>query len=113
MPAEFAPDVPADYAATLEFIAPTITDKMERNAVVGEDWISNVSRLMTALAMTEQQRQLLAVQVERARQGLPPLDVSNYSAGANVNVGVSSDTKDLLTWLAIGFGALWLFNQHA
>jgi hypothetical protein len=83
-----------DYSQSLETIAPGLPDEVAKNQNPGEPWYESLARLLPILATTYQQRQLLSVQVERARQGLAPLDVSAYAAG--VNVGISPEVKQLL-----------------
>lgn len=95
---------PADYAQSLESIAPNVNALIEDTRVSGESWIDSLARLLPVLATTEQQRQLLKIQTQRAAQGLPPLDVSNYAAG--VNVGLSSDTRQLLGYALAGAAVL-------
>lgn len=90
------------YAASLEEVAPNITTMIGEQQQPGESWTDSLARLLPIIAATEQQRQLLNVQIDRAKQGLPPLNVSQYAAG--VQVGVSSDVKNLL--ILGGLGAL-------
>lgn len=80
-----------EYASSLEAVAPNITQLVAEQNGGGESWVDTLSRLLPALAATYQQKQILAVQVERAKQGLPPLDANQIAAG--VNVGVSGDTQ--------------------
>lgn len=98
------------YADTLEQIAPTITAKISEQQQPGESWVDSLARLLPILAATDQQRSLLNVQVERARQGLPPLNMSQYAAG--VNVGVSPDVKNLLIVGGLGMLAVLAFGAH-
>lgn len=116
--ATFSPDMlfdvqiapSADWASSLDSIAPGVTDMTIAQAEAsGENWIDSLSRLLTAIVVTEQQRDLLRVQVERARNGQPPLNVSQYAGGAQV--GISSDTKQFLTFALIGVGAIFLLPQ--
>jgi hypothetical protein len=65
-------------------IAPGLATIAEEIRVSGEDWISAISRAMGTVAMADYQRRLLNVQLDRARQGLPPLDSSQYGVGVNV-----------------------------
>jgi hypothetical protein len=67
--------------------------------------------MLPVLASTYQQKQLLSVQVDRARAGLPPLDVQQYAPGANVNVGLSPDLQKLL--IVGGVAALGLLAWGA
>jgi hypothetical protein len=96
-------------ASNLDSIAPGVSDIVTGQQQNGESWADTLQRVLPMLAATVQQQQLLSVQVDRARQGLPPLNVSQYAAGAQV--GLSADTK---TFLMIGAGALaavWLLPQ--
>lgn len=88
---------PAAYSAAVETIAPGVTGIVENNRAPGESWTDTLQRLLPILATTYQQKQLLDVQVERARNGLPPLDASMYAPG--VQVGLSSDTTKTLMML--------------
>lgn len=93
---------PAVYTAAVDAIAPGVTGIVAANQSQGESWTDTLQRLLPILATTYQQRQLLDVQVERARNGLPPLDASMYAPG--VQVGLSSDTTK--TVLMLGGAAL-------
>ncbi len=75
-------------------IAPGIVEQARALAVAGEDWISALSRAATTVLMTDAQRRLLNIQLERARAGLPPLDSSQYGLG--VSVGIGADTQRML-----------------
>lgn len=91
----------AEYTASLEETAPGITDIVNSQAKPGESWTDVLPRALTALVATEQQRQILKIQVERAKQGLPPLDASQFGVG--VNVGLSPEITKML---AVGGAAL-------
>lgn len=105
-----------DYAQSLESIAPNITTLTEQNRQGDEPWYESLARLLPAIAATQQQRELLKVQTERARQGLPPLDVSQYGLG--VRVGLSEDSKQLLIYggvallALVGFGVIKLGRRN-
>ena len=51
-------------------------------------------RAMSTVVMTDYQRKLLNIQIQRAKDGQPPLDMSNYGVG--VSVGISPDVQKLL-----------------
>lgn len=101
--------MPPSYAASLEQMAPNVTQLVESQQGSTESWYDALARLLPVLASTYQQKQLLSVQVERARNGLPPLDVSQYAPG--VNVGVDEKTRTLLMWG--GIAALGLLAYMA
>lgn len=95
---------PAVYSSAVDSIAPGISDVVASNRAPNESWTDTLQRLLPILATTYQQKQLLDVQVDRARQGLPPLDASMYAPG--VQVGLSSDTSKTL--MMLGGAALLL-----
>lgn len=74
-------------------------------------WYQSVLQTAAQVATTyltlDQQRELLQIQNERAKQGLPPLDVSQYTPG--VSVGVAQSTQNTVLLLAgLGIGAYLL-----
>lgn len=91
---QFDLTIPATYSAELETLAPNVTALVADTQAQGETWYDALARLLPVLASTYQQKQLLSVQVERARAGLPPLDASNYAPG--VNVGLSPELQRTL-----------------
>jgi hypothetical protein len=86
--------IPGQWAASLEQLAPGITSLVDDQASSGQSWIDSLAAAVSTVAATYQQKQLLDVQIQRARQGLPPLDVSAYAPG--VRVGLSEDTQRML-----------------
>jgi len=90
--------------------APNATQIIAQNQTPGESWVDTAQKIMTGLVMTEQQRQLMQLNIERAKQGLPPIDINRYS-GVGVNVGLSQGTQQLVLYLALGAGALILLNS--
>lgn len=86
--------IPGPWAASLETMAPNVGALIDSQQGNAEPWYDALARLLPVLASTYQQKQLLSVQVERARNGLPPLDVSQYAPG--VNVGLDEKTQRLL-----------------
>lgn len=89
-----------NWIPSLDQIAPGLSDVADRIRVEGESWISAMSRAMGQVAMADYQRRLLNLQLERARQGLPPLDASQYGVGVNVQA------PQLNTIMLLGVGLL-------
>lgn len=85
------PDLDTKAMTNLDSIAPGIGEIVVSQQQPGESWIDTLAKAIPMLAATVQQQQLLNIQVDRARQGLPPLNVSQYSGGTT-----SPDTKMLL-----------------
>lgn len=86
----------AAYAASLETVAPNITTLVAEQRTTGESWIDALERILPAVVSTWQQKEILQVQVERAKQGLPPLNASQLAAG--VNVGLSPEVQRMV-WI--------------
>jgi hypothetical protein len=86
----------AAFQASLDAIAPNVVTITADQRLPSESWTDALSRVLPMLAATWQQKQLLTVQVERAKQGLPPLDANQIAAG--VNVGLDSSTQKLVMW---------------
>lgn len=85
---------PPDWAAALESVAPNVTNIIQQQSQSGESWATTLQKILPALATTYQQREILQIQLERARQGLPPLDNSQF--GAQVSVGLDTKTRNAL-----------------
>lgn len=99
---------PADYALSLETIAPNVTTLVADTRTSDESWYETLARLLPAIVATDQQRKLMEVQIERARAGLPPVDTSQYGVG--VRVGLSEDSKQLLIYGGLALAALLGFG---
>jgi len=92
----------------VETIAPGLSSVADEIRVAGEDWISAISRAMGTVAMADYQRRLLNVQLERARQGLPPLNASQYGVGVNVE----APQLNLLLLGGLALGAVLLLRRR-
>lgn len=90
-------------------IAPNASTIVAQNQTPGEPWYETAQKMLTGLLMTRQQEQLMQLNIERARQGLPPIDINRYS-GVGVNVGLSAGTQQLVTYALLGLGAIVLLN---
>lgn len=99
-----------NFVPVIEEVAPGITEIANRIAVEGESWISAISRAMTTVAMAETQRQILKAQLDRARQGLPPLQPSEYAPA--INVGLSPQTRNLLLYGGLALVAVLLLRRR-
>ena len=78
---EAANNADTQYVPTFETIAPGIIDYANQVRVAGETIIDAVARVRLNLAMTDAQRELLQIQIDRARAGLPPIQTSQYGVG--------------------------------
>jgi hypothetical protein len=99
------------YTQAVDSIAPNASQVIASQQAPGENWWDTLTRSLPILAATYQQKQILDIQAERARQGLPPLPASAYAAG--VQVGLSPDTQKLILYAALGLGAVFLLSRHA
>lgn len=100
----------AQWEALYSF-APNGSNIIAQNQTPGEPWYETAQKILTGLLMTQQQKQLMELNIERARQGLPPIDINRYS-GVGVNVGLSQGTQQLVTYALLGVGAFLLLNMY-
>ena len=98
------------YAGVLDQVAPGIVQKITQTQVQGESWIDTLQKLVPALTMTVQQVQLMQLNIERAKGGLPPIDIASYS-GIGVNFGLSPETKNLLIYGGIALVAVFFLTR--
>ena len=59
-----------------------------------------VKQLAPAALQYKQQRKLLDVQVKRAEQGLPPLDVQDYAPAVRIEPQINEETEQAITRVA-------------
>ena len=83
---------------------------MAQTQSAGESWIDTAQRLLTAVTMTSNQRNLMNVNLERAKKGLPPIDINQYT-GVGVNVGLAPQTQQLVMYGGIALLAIFLLNS--
>jgi len=95
----------------LDSIAPNLSNTVTQNTQVDEPWWVSAQKVMTALIMTDQQRRLLNVQIDRAQKGLPPLDLTNYT-GVGVRVGIAPQTQQLLIYGGLALLAVLLLRRR-
>jgi hypothetical protein len=115
VPAVSTPDlstsvIPVDYKIALEEAAPGVTTAVAQAQKPGENWTDTLVRIIPNLTMGIQQIQLMQINTDRARKGLPPLDARAYS-GAYVNVGLDPNTQRLVTYAGLGILALFVLNM--
>lgn len=109
MPVENSPTAP-NWQRGVDSFLPGGSTEIEKNKTADEPWYVTAQKLATALLMSDQQRKLLDLQIERARQGLPPLDVSRYT-GAAVQVGIAPQTQNLLMLGGVALLAVLLLRR--
>jgi len=96
------------YAQTAEEVAPGILDVVASIRVAGESFIDALARARAQVALSDAQSDLLALNIDRARQGLPPISPQSYITGTPTNQSISANT----VWLAVlGLGALILATR--
>lgn len=105
-------DLTPTWTVALESFAPTISQKIKSQQQQDEPWWETWSRIASAVVMSKQQSDLMKINVERAKQGLPPLDIAAYT-GVGVNVGVSQGTQQFLTYAGLALLGYLVFNTLA
>jgi hypothetical protein len=107
-----ASDLNPTWTVALETIAPTVSQKIVSQQQRDEPWWETWGRIASSVVMANQQRQLMQINVDRAKRGEPPLDVAQYS-GVGVQVGVSQGTQQFLTYAGAALLAFLVFNTLA
>lgn len=97
------------YAIALEEIAPGITAQADQVAIAGDSTVDKILRALPTVVMADTQRRLLNIQIDRAKKGLAPLDVSQYGMG--VNVGLSPQTIQMLMFGGAALIAVYWFSR--
>lgn len=98
---------PTDVTTTEKPVAPSLADKVK-------DLVLGVSQAYLTYEQMQAQKKVMALQLERARAGLPPLDINmeQYGlTGPQVSVGLSPTTRNLLIAGGIGLGAVYLLPK--
>ncbi len=71
-----------------------------------DDWLA-IAKQGLNLVQTQQLNQ---INVERAKQGLPPIDTSRYT-GTAVNLGLTPQTQQLIVYGGLALLAVLLINN--
>ena len=96
------------YAQNAEQVAPGIIDVVNSIRVAGESFIDALARARAQVALSDAQSDLLALNIDRARQGLPPISPQQYITGSPTNQSISAQTALLAV---LGLGALILATR--
>ncbi len=91
------------YQQSLMAADPTLAQAVSNVQAPSENYFDAMLRAVNTLILADSQRRLLAVQLDRAKAGLAPLDSGQYGLG--VNVGLSPETQRSLM---IGAGVVGL-----
>lgn len=96
------------YAQTAEEVAPGILDVVASIRVAGESFIDALARARAQIALSDAQAELLQINIDRAREGRPPISPQQYMTGGTpTNQSISAQTA-LVIALAVGGLALVL-----
>lgn len=95
----------SDYGSTGASGPPSVSAATTTAATAPADsgWISTIKNIANAVIPIYQQKKVVDLQLDRAKAGLPPLDVKNLSAigdSAAYKVGVDSSTQNTLLIVA-------------
>ena len=117
VPAISTPDVstaeiPLEYKLVFDQAAPGLTEKIIASQKPGENWTDTWQRIASGVLMTVQQYKLIDFNTERAKKGLPPVDIASYS-GVGVNIGLSPSTQQLLLFGGLAVAALLFFQRSS
>lgn len=98
---------PEEVTTTQAPVAPSLADKIK-------DLVLGVSSAYLTYEQMQAQKKVMALQLERARAGLAPLDINmeQYGlTGPQVSVGLSPQTKQLLIYGGGAAAAIYLLPK--
>ena len=98
--------------ADVDSVAPGIVDKALSMTLPGESTIDALIRAASTVVMADTQRRILNIQIDRMRQGLPPLNASQYSPGVGVNVGLSPEIMKMVALGGAALLAVWFLSRR-
>lgn len=108
-------DVPVgmtrDQWNSLSVTNPGVQKIIANSQTPNEEWWQTYSKIALALVQTDQQRKIMNLNIERARQGLPPVDPAQYS-GLGVQVGLAPQTQNLILIGLVGLAAVILLARR-
>jgi hypothetical protein len=93
------------FAVVANQIAPGIVQYAQSIATAGETLVSALVRARSMVSMNDTQRQLLDIQLQRAQNGLPPLNTAAIT-------GTGSQGLTLTGPMVLGLIALFLFMSR-
>lgn len=97
------------YAQEAEKIAPGIVDYAQTIRSVGMSLVDAIAQARNTLAMSDAQRQMLDIQIQRAQAGQPPINSTQYFGGGSpLNQAISSQT---LLWVLGGGLLVWALTR--
>lgn len=105
LPYDFASQFPISnqpFATVVDQIAPGIVGYAQTIATASDTLVSALIRARSSVAMNDTQRQLLDLQLQRAQQGLPPLNTSAIT-------GTGAQGVTLTGPMILGIAALLIF----
>jgi hypothetical protein len=90
----------------------TVSASSPPTGSVVDQFIQSVTRAAAVLLPLSQQQKVLNLQLQRAKAGLPPLNVGAYiDQNSGINVGVTPATQKTLLYLGGGLAAAWVLTR--
>lgn len=100
---DFSPDLP-----------PT-PETVGSNPGFFQSLIDNLPKAVAAVAQYKSQSALIDLNIQRAKNGLPPVDSASIAPTANVGVGISAGSQQIV-YAGLGLvallGLLWFAKRH-
>lgn len=107
----FVDDIESDHSTGSRLLAGDGTIAPASSATI-QKVIDSIVNAGSAILPLVQQQKILKLQLERAKQGLPPLDVGQYvDPNQGLNVGLNPATQKTLLWLGGGAVAAFVLSR--
>ena len=88
---------PDDFAPEL----PLTPDQVGSSPGFFQSLIDNLPKAVAAVAQYKAQTALIGLNIDRAKNGLPPVDSASIAPTANVGIGVSANSQKMV-YIALG-----------
>ncbi len=96
------------YQTQLQNDDPGLAQTVANVQAPNESYFDAMLRAVNSLILADSQRRLLAVQLDRAKGGLPPLNISQYGMG--VSLGLSPDVQKILVFGGVALLGVFLYS---
>lgn len=80
--------------------AGTVLDPSTPVAGGSGSWADALKTIVPTLVQGYNQQRILSLQIDRAKQGMPPLDLSSYTGDASIKAGLDSSSQKTLLIVA-------------
>ena len=87
------------------------TGASQPTTVSSSNIIDTIKAAVPAFLTISNDQKILNAQLDRAAKGLPPLNLSSYTANTGLQFGLNASTQNTVLMVAAGLGAIFLLSK--